>query len=64
MLNHVIVRRVADTLPMFGETLRSGQVIINGSIAPPLYVADGEEIVFELEPIDCVSVRFAATPAA
>jgi 2-keto-4-pentenoate hydratase len=55
-----IVRHVADTLATFGETLRSGQIIITGSIVPPLYVADGEEIVFELEPIGSVSVRFAA----
>ena len=55
-----IVRHVADTLATFGETLRSGQIIITGSIVPPLYIADGEEIVFELEPIGSVSVRFAA----
>lgn len=55
-----IVRHVADTLATFGETLRSGQVILTGSIVPPLYVGASEEIAFELEPIGSVSVRFIA----
>ena len=51
----------------FGESrghLPHLQLELRIAFAPPLYVADGEEIVFELEPIDCVSVRFAAKPAA
>ena len=55
-----IVRHVADTLATFGETLRSGQFIITGSIVPALYVGASEKIAFELEPIGSVSVRFAA----
>jgi 2-keto-4-pentenoate hydratase len=55
-----IVRHVADTLAAFGEILRSGQIIITGSIVPPLRVEAGEEIVFELDPVGSVSVRFAA----
>jgi len=53
-----IVRHVADTLAAFGETLRAGQVIITGSIVPPLQVNAGEEIAFSLEPVAAVSVRF------
>lgn len=54
-----IVRHVADTLAAFGETLRTGQIIITGSIVPPLRVEAGEEIVFELDPVGSVSIRFA-----
>src|SRR5262249_59649998 len=31
-----IVRHVADTLGAFGEALRSGDVLITGSVTPPL----------------------------
>jgi 2-keto-4-pentenoate hydratase len=55
-----IVRHVADTLAAFGQTLRAGQIIITGSIVPPLWVEAGEEIVFELDPVGSVSIRFAA----
>ena len=53
-----IVRHVADTLADFGQTLRAGQIIIAGSIVPPLWVEAGEEIVFKLDPIGSVSIRF------
>jgi 2-keto-4-pentenoate hydratase len=59
-----IVRHVADTLAFFGQTLRAGQVIITGSIVPPLWVEAGEEIVFRLEPVGSVSIRFAAKNTA
>jgi 2-keto-4-pentenoate hydratase len=54
-----IVRRVANLLPVFGESLEAGQIIIAGSITPPLWVSTGEEIVFELTPVDTISIRFA-----
>ena len=54
-----IVRHVADLLSAFGERLRAGQIIITGSIVPPLWVETGEEIAFQLDPIGSVSVRFA-----
>lgn len=54
-----IVRQVADLLAAFGERLRAGQVIITGSITPPLWVQPGEDLVFNLEPVGSVSVRFA-----
>lgn len=54
-----IVRHVADTLAFFGQTLRAGQVIITGSIVPPLWVEAGEEIFFNLDPVGSVSIRFA-----
>lgn len=55
-----IVLHVAETLAAFGQTLRAGEIIIAGSIVPPLWVEAGEEIEFELEPIGGVSIRFAA----
>jgi len=54
-----IVRQVADMLSAFGERLRAGQVIMTGSITPPLWVEPGEEILFNLDPVGSVSVRFA-----
>ncbi len=53
-----IVRQVADELAACGERLRAGQVIITGSITPPLFVGPGEAIWFELAPVGSVSVRF------
>jgi 2-keto-4-pentenoate hydratase len=53
-----IVRQVADMLSAFGERLRAGQVVMTGSITPPLWVEPGEEILFSLDPVGSVSVRF------
>ena len=41
-------------------TLRAGQIVITGSIVPPLWVEASEEIVFKLDPVGSVSIRFAA----
>jgi len=55
-----IVRHVADVLAAFGERLRAGEVIITGSIVPPLFIEPDEDGVdYELDPIGGVSVRFA-----
>jgi 2-keto-4-pentenoate hydratase len=54
-----IVRHVADLLAACGERLRAGQVIITGSITPPLWVEPGEALTFSLDPVGSVSVRFA-----
>jgi 2-keto-4-pentenoate hydratase len=56
------VGHVADLLGQFGETLRGGQIIIAGSITPPIWVSPGESIGFQLEPLDPISVNFAASP--
>lgn len=53
-----VVRQVADMLAAFGERLRAGQVIMTGSITPPLWVEPGEEIQFKLDPVGSVSVKF------
>ena len=54
-----IVRHVADLLAAFGEALRAGDVIITGSITPPIFIEPDEDaLAFELDPIGAVSVRF------
>jgi 2-keto-4-pentenoate hydratase len=54
-----IVRHVADVLAAFGERLRAGEIIITGSVVPPLTIMPGEDTIgFEVDPIGSVSVRF------
>jgi 2-keto-4-pentenoate hydratase len=54
-----IVRHVAALLAAFGETLRTGEVIITGSVVPPLFVEpDEESVAFALDPVGEVSVCF------
>jgi 2-keto-4-pentenoate hydratase len=57
-----IVRHTANLLAAFGESLQAGQIIIAGSIIPPLWVEPGEEIVFHLLPLGPISIRFAPSP--
>src|SRR5215467_1006648 len=55
-----IVRHVADVLAAFGEWLRSGEIIITGSVVPPLTIEPGEDaIAFEVDPVGAVRVRFS-----
>ena len=51
------VRHVASLLAAFGEGLRAGQVIITGSIVPPVHIAGKEEIRFTLDPVDTISIN-------
>jgi 2-keto-4-pentenoate hydratase len=54
-----IVVHVAGTLDAYGETLRAGDVIITGSIVPPLFIEPDEtEFSYALEPVSGLSVRF------
>ena len=54
-----IVRHVADVLAAFGERLRAGEIIITGSVVPPLAIEPGEDaLAFEVEPVGRVAVRF------
>ncbi|HET7089907.1 MAG TPA: hypothetical protein VFL17_14820, partial [Anaerolineae bacterium] len=57
-----IVRHVADLLAALGERLRAGEVIITGSIVPPLWMESKEDIRFTLDPIDTISISL--TPSA
>ena len=50
----------ANTLAAYGERLSAGDVIITGSITPPIMIeADEEEMAHVLDPIGEVSVRFS-----
>ena len=53
-----IVQHVAHLLASMGQMLYAGEVIITGSIVPPLWIGSGEEVRFELEPIDNLAVTF------
>jgi 2-keto-4-pentenoate hydratase len=55
-----IVGHVANLLAHFGENLRAGQIIIAGSITPPIWVKAGESIGFHLEPQQPIFINFAA----
>ena len=54
-----IVAHVANTLAAFGEKLSAGDVIITGSITPPISIeADETELAHAVDPIGEVSVNF------
>lgn len=55
-----IVRHVADLLAAFGERLSTGDIIIAGSVVPPILVeADETAVAYALDPVERISVRFA-----
>jgi len=55
-----IVAHVANTLAAFGEKLSAGDVIITGSITPPISIeADETELAHAVDPIGEVSVNFS-----
>jgi 2-keto-4-pentenoate hydratase len=51
-----IVQHVANLLSAIGEKLRAEDVIITGSIVPPLWIESTEEVRYELEPVDVLRV--------
>ena len=51
-----IVGHVANLLSSLGQMLRAGEVIITGSIVPPLWIESMEEVQYELDPIDALRV--------
>lgn len=54
-----IVRHVADQLAAFGEKLAAGDIIIAGSVVPPLFIeADDASVAYALEPVGRLSVSF------
>jgi 2-keto-4-pentenoate hydratase len=56
----VIVRHVADLLGAFGERLAAGDIIIAGSVTPPLIVDPAAAgVAFALDPIGRISVNFS-----
>lgn len=53
----MVVRTVADTLAANGLQLTAGDVIIAGSVIPPITIVVGTEYTFALDPFDPISVR-------
>jgi 2-keto-4-pentenoate hydratase len=51
-----IVSTVASTLASKGERLRAGDVIITGSVIPPVSVNDADRFTFELTPYEPISI--------
>jgi 2-keto-4-pentenoate hydratase len=54
-----VVRLTGELLAASGERLRAGEVVITGSVVPPLAVSPGETIVAELPPLGSLSVTLA-----
>ena len=55
-----IVAHVANVLAAFGERLRAGEVIITGSVVPPIVIEpDENSLAFVLDPVGVVSVSFS-----
>lgn len=52
-----IVGHTARLLGAAGERLRAGDVVITGSIVPPIRIEPGQEIGFELAPLPAITVR-------
>jgi 2-keto-4-pentenoate hydratase len=52
-----ILDHAASLLAAYGLQLAAGDVVITGSVVPPLHVEPGQEVVFELEPVGAVTVR-------
>jgi len=52
------IRQTTDLLALFNEKIEAGQILIAGSIIPPLCVTPCAEITFHFDPIDTISIRF------
>ena len=55
-----VVRLTAELLAANGERLRAGDVVITGSIVPPVKVAPGESVTVEIDPLGSLTVVIAA----
>jgi 2-keto-4-pentenoate hydratase len=53
-----VIAHVASLLAAFGQGLRAGDVVMTGSVIPPLPVKPGDEVAFELAPVGSVGVTF------
>jgi 2-keto-4-pentenoate hydratase len=54
-----VVRLTAELLGACGERLSAGEVVITGSVLPPLTVASGQHVEVALPPLGELSVRLA-----
>jgi 2-keto-4-pentenoate hydratase len=54
----VILRALAHELEANGETLRAGDVVITGSLVPPIKVGPGQALRAQVTPLGEIEVRF------
>jgi 2-keto-4-pentenoate hydratase len=54
-----VVRSTAELLAANGERLRAGDVVITGSIVPPVKVGPGESVTAEIDPLGALTVVIA-----
>ena len=52
-----ILGHAAALLASAGERLRAGEVVIAGSVVPPIEISPGSEVSYELSPLAPVTVR-------
>jgi 2-keto-4-pentenoate hydratase len=52
-----ILAHTVALLGTVGERLQAGEVVILGSVVPPIPVRPGDEISFALDPLSPISVR-------
>ncbi len=52
-----VITTVANTLAAAGERLRAGDIIITGSVIPPVPGADGQVFTFVLDPLPEITIR-------
>jgi 2-keto-4-pentenoate hydratase len=52
-----ILGHASALLEAAGERLRAGDVVIMGSVIPPVPIEPGDEVSFELAPLDPISVK-------
>ncbi|MGH8873071.1 MAG: fumarylacetoacetate hydrolase family protein [Acidimicrobiia bacterium] len=51
-----VIAHLSDLLSDHGETMRAGEVVICGSVVPPIDLAPGTSVQFELYPMDPISI--------
>jgi 2-keto-4-pentenoate hydratase len=52
-----LIRHLGDLLGEFGGSLRAGELVICGSIVPPIDVSAGDVVAYRLEPVGAISLR-------
>ncbi len=53
-----VLQALAETLETSGETLKAGDVIITGSVVPPIDVAPSQHLRAEMSTLGSIEVRF------
>jgi len=52
-----LIRHVADLLGEFGGSLRAGEIVICGSVVPPIGVLPGDAVAYRIDPVGAISLR-------